>query len=154
VFSDCDGNEGYPHDVASAGLLSPYGTMGQGGSVWEWNDTLLGGSYRGLYGELFDIPYEGSGVHYLRADDRIGGTVPAAEYYGIGFRVASIGVVHGVSEQGRNHPLQGGRRNPELCGQLAPRATLCGSSVTISTMAQKHQNTNRNTILGSQLHCS
>ena len=28
-----------PADVTIAGGLSPYGTIGQGGNVWEWEET-------------------------------------------------------------------------------------------------------------------
>jgi formylglycine-generating enzyme required for sulfatase activity len=33
-----------PASVYSAGGLSPYGTMGQGGNVWEWNESAYDGS--------------------------------------------------------------------------------------------------------------
>jgi formylglycine-generating enzyme required for sulfatase activity len=33
-----------PAIVASAGGLSPYGTMGQGGNAWEWNESALDGT--------------------------------------------------------------------------------------------------------------
>jgi formylglycine-generating enzyme required for sulfatase activity len=32
-----------PADIYSAGGLSPYGTMGQGGNVWEWNESASDG---------------------------------------------------------------------------------------------------------------
>lgn len=70
---------------AYADSASPYGTFDQGGNVWEWNETLIG-SNRGLRGGSF-YGYVG----YLHADYRSYG-VPTFEYYGFGFRVASIGV--------------------------------------------------------------
>jgi len=33
-----------PADITSAGGLSAYGTMGQGGNAWEWNETAFDGS--------------------------------------------------------------------------------------------------------------
>jgi formylglycine-generating enzyme required for sulfatase activity len=50
-----------PADITSAGDLSPYGTMGQGGNVWEWMETNYSGTnnssglnrgLRGQYGLL------------------------------------------------------------------------------------------------------
>jgi hypothetical protein len=35
--------EAGPADVDNAGGLSPYGTMGQGGNMWEWNESALDG---------------------------------------------------------------------------------------------------------------
>lgn len=37
-------NAAGPADVTNAGGLSPYGTMGQGGNVLEWNETAFDGS--------------------------------------------------------------------------------------------------------------
>ncbi|NQU26237.1 MAG: formylglycine-generating enzyme family protein [Candidatus Nealsonbacteria bacterium] len=75
--------QGHPNDVDIAGVLSPYGTMGQGGNVWEWNETPIGSS-RGL---------RGGNWHYnsdtLHASYRYGYT-PTYEYYSVGFRVASV----------------------------------------------------------------
>ena len=57
--------------------------MGQGGNVWEWNETVIG-SNRGLRGGAF---VDGGGA--LRADNRIY-FAPTHENSDIGFRVASI----------------------------------------------------------------
>ena len=64
---------------------SSYGTFDQGGNVWEWHDTVISGSSRGLRGGSF-----GGGVElYLRASfSDI--DVPTAEGSGSGFRVASV----------------------------------------------------------------
>ena len=48
---------GRPANVNKAGGLSPYGTMGQGGNVWEWNETDRYGSDRGLRGGNWAIDY-------------------------------------------------------------------------------------------------
>ncbi|MGB2984977.1 MAG: SUMF1/EgtB/PvdO family nonheme iron enzyme [Phycisphaerae bacterium] len=63
---------------------SPYGTFDQGGNVWEWNEAVLHGSYRGLRG--------GSCSHYdydLHAANR-STLYPTDEYGSIGFRVAEV----------------------------------------------------------------
>ena len=62
---------------------SPYGTFDQGGNVWEWNEALLYGAFRGLRGGSFN----GSGA--LQASTRIAGD-PAVEYSYIGFRVSAV----------------------------------------------------------------
>ena len=46
-------DQGQPNSVDNAGVLSAYGTMGQGGNVWEWNETAIGSS-RGLRGGTWD----------------------------------------------------------------------------------------------------
>jgi hypothetical protein len=79
-----------PADITLAGGLSPYGTMGQGGNVWEWEeseydlDNNSAGSLRGLRGGYW---YSVSGG--LRASVRYAG-VPSYEDSLIGFRVASV----------------------------------------------------------------
>ena len=78
-------NQGHPNDMDDAGALSPYGTMGQGGNVWEWNETLIG-SYRGLRGGSFG--YSG---FYLHASSRKKLDIfPSNEGYFIGFRVSEV----------------------------------------------------------------
>ena len=79
-----------PAIVDSAGGLSPYGTMGQGGNVYEWNESAFAGTnssssearaVRG--GAWFDD------VIFLRSSFR-GSMGPAGENGSIGFRVASV----------------------------------------------------------------
>ena len=74
-----------PAAVDEAGGLSPYGTMGQDGNVWQWNETAIG-SYRGLRGGGWDINSyslassgRGNGDYYF----------PSLEDNNVGFRVAS-----------------------------------------------------------------
>ncbi len=79
-----------PAAVTNAGGLSPYGTMGQGGNVWEWNETAFDGTnssssedraVRG--GGWFDSEFG------LRSSGR-GFDVPSVEDDYIRFRVASV----------------------------------------------------------------
>jgi len=79
-----------PAIVDSAGGLSPYGTMGQGGNVFDWTESALDGinnsssegrTIRG--GFLFDA--EGG----LRSSGRGNGS-PSGEGGSLGFRVASV----------------------------------------------------------------
>ena len=62
---------------------SPYGTLDQGGNVWEWNEAIIGSS-RGLRGGSF-----GNSGDNLRASYR-GYDSPADEYGNIGFRVSEV----------------------------------------------------------------
>ncbi|MCE2812115.1 MAG: SUMF1/EgtB/PvdO family nonheme iron enzyme [Planctomycetaceae bacterium] len=84
-----------PADVDQAGGLSPYGVMGLGGNVWEWEETSAdlanssGSSFRGFRGcawvdTLLDPTDLSSSSRY--------NTIPNyVNYYsGIGFRVASL----------------------------------------------------------------
>jgi len=79
-----------PSIVDSAGGLSQYGTMGQGGNVWEWNESAFDGSNssasedRAVRGGYWSST-EGS----LRSSVRGIGD-PALELSYIGFRVASV----------------------------------------------------------------
>jgi formylglycine-generating enzyme required for sulfatase activity len=76
-----------PANVDNAGGLSPYGTMGQGGNVWQWDeaDIFGDGSSRGLRGGAFDD----SGSGRLASSYRIGDD-PTYVGNDIGFRVASV----------------------------------------------------------------
>jgi formylglycine-generating enzyme required for sulfatase activity len=64
---------------------SYYGTYDQGGNVWEWNDTVIAGSFRGLRGGSWIYLDDG-----LRSSFRNNILVPTDEADGIGFRVASV----------------------------------------------------------------
>lgn len=91
VFNDNNPNL-LPNDITNVGVLSPYGTAGQGGNVYEWNETdadagpvvngpssdpriLRGGYWQGGFGNL----------HATVAS----GVTPALESNQFGFRVAS-----------------------------------------------------------------
>ena len=79
-----------PAIVDSAGGLSPYGTMGQGGNVYEWNESAFDGTNssasenRAVRGGSWSL----SEVN-LRSSYR-GSDVPSDEMFLIGFRVASV----------------------------------------------------------------
>jgi len=79
-----------PAIVDSAGGLSPYGTMGQGGNVFEWNESALDGAnsssseYRAIRGGSWT-----SDESWLRSSTRYDGG-PDFEGYSFGFRVASV----------------------------------------------------------------
>jgi hypothetical protein len=90
VFYDGDFNA-QPNDITNVGLLSPYGTAGQGGNVYEWEESsfdLLNNSSSSRRG------YRGgnwiNGSDYLPATNRFNGLFPSLEFFLIGFRVASI----------------------------------------------------------------
>jgi formylglycine-generating enzyme required for sulfatase activity len=81
-----------PADITSAGGLSAYGTMGQGGNVWEWNETALDGVYNTvgepleMRGGSWDI-----GSDYLPAFYRNYYVDPAIDgNNSYGFRVAVV----------------------------------------------------------------
>jgi formylglycine-generating enzyme required for sulfatase activity len=76
-----------PAEITQAGGLSPYGTMAQGGNVWEWEETEIvnaGSSWRGWRGGdwLF-------GDFTLSSSFRFSNP-PGIEQDSTGFRVASI----------------------------------------------------------------
>ncbi|MCH7813641.1 MAG: SUMF1/EgtB/PvdO family nonheme iron enzyme, partial [Planctomycetes bacterium] len=80
------GAVGHTSSVGSYGHApSPYGTFDQGGNVWEWNETLIFGSRRGVRGGSF-----GSVEEHLHAAFRSNLDVPSAAYNGVGFRVALV----------------------------------------------------------------
>ena len=80
-----------PADITNAGSLSPYGTMGQGGNVWEWNET----AYDGSNNSASEKRERRGGSWYfvdsisLDASNRGNGDPANGNVY-IGFRVASV----------------------------------------------------------------
>lgn len=83
---------GAPADITQAGGLSPHGTMGQGGNVWEFEETshdLLNNSVlssRGIRGGGWLFPAS----EYMSTSWRHDSKRPfAQEYDNVGFRVAS-----------------------------------------------------------------
>jgi formylglycine-generating enzyme len=80
---------GYPYyrtEVgAFAGSPGPYGTFDQGGNVFQWIDTAIYGSTRGVFGGSFPNP-----VSLLGASGYRHVYWPTGEFSDDGFRVASI----------------------------------------------------------------
>jgi len=79
-----------PSGVDVAGGLSPYGTMGQGGNVWEWNESAFDGDNSS---SSEDRAIRGGGWFYseffLRSSGRFN-FAPKSESSDVGFRVASV----------------------------------------------------------------
>jgi hypothetical protein len=79
-----------PSDVQISGGDSAYGTMGQGGNVWEWTESASDGSndsaseYRSLRGGFWN-----SNESNLRSSSR-NYNAPSVTDYSVGFRVASV----------------------------------------------------------------
>lgn len=89
-------NQVEPADITSAGGLSPYGTMAQGGNAWEWNETeydLLNNSptsARILAGGSWGSFYDYGGVSLGASSYTINGNPGGQGFFPTGFRVASI----------------------------------------------------------------
>jgi len=84
-----DGQSG-PADITLAGGESHYGTVGQNGNVWEWQESAFTApndsatENRGIRGGAWDGPEIS-----LRSSDRIGNS-PTFQFDDSGFRVASV----------------------------------------------------------------
>jgi formylglycine-generating enzyme required for sulfatase activity len=63
---------------------SPYGTFDQAGNLWEWNETAVTSSYRGMIGGGFETSSVG-----LQASNPYNRDYPEFEGYYLGFRVAA-----------------------------------------------------------------
>jgi hypothetical protein len=79
-----------PPDITQAGGLSAYGTMGQNGNVWEWQESALDG-INNSSSEDRTI----RGGNWLNAEDGLRSSLhnfssPSASVSSIGFRVASV----------------------------------------------------------------
>jgi formylglycine-generating enzyme required for sulfatase activity len=83
--ANCNGAVGASTDVGAYSLSdSPYGTYDQGGNVWEWNEQIVSGSYRGIRGGSWLNDGSALAASYPLIDN------PAGEIFNVGFRVASI----------------------------------------------------------------
>ncbi len=93
--ADCNYINGDLVDVGSyTGATSPVGTFDQGGSVGEWNDTIMGTQYRGMRGGSMV-----GGPGDLAASFRYA-NLPGSWFYNGGFRVASPAFGSGVPSLG------------------------------------------------------
>jgi formylglycine-generating enzyme required for sulfatase activity len=90
VFYDGASNSG-PNDIMNVGLLSPYGTFGQGGNVAEWHETA--------FDQVNNFPSEqrtqqggawGSLANVLAGSHTGVGTTPTHESEAIGLRIARV----------------------------------------------------------------
>jgi formylglycine-generating enzyme required for sulfatase activity len=86
VNSNYNGAIGSPWDIITNGTQEQNGTFDMMGNVWEWNETLIDGSYRVLRGGSY-----GSYDFDLRSSYR-GSDIADPDYEGnfLGFRVASV----------------------------------------------------------------
>ena len=81
-----------PADITNAGGLSPYGTMGQGGNVWEWNESAFDGSNNtaGENRELRGGSWGSAGVGLSASNRNNLNPANSNSDNGLGFRVASV----------------------------------------------------------------
>ena len=83
-----DNSVGTVTDVGSYDNDSYYGTYDQSGNVYEWNETLIAGAYRGFRGGSFGCG-PNLGLNHLSANSCSVPTDSTTESYDIGFRVAA-----------------------------------------------------------------
>ncbi|MEQ9380023.1 MAG: hypothetical protein RJP95_04115, partial [Pirellulales bacterium] len=84
--ADWNSQNGNVTTVGSAGPLSEsfYGTSDQGGNVWEWNESLESGLFRGLRGSSFN-----GLADFLSASFPFSNN-PTSLDFSVGFRVATV----------------------------------------------------------------
>ena len=80
-----------PASVYAAGGLSSYGTMGQGGNVWGWEESAYSGANTDPYGDRgFRGGEWGSPSYELQSSSRYHYAPPDWVATGVGFRVAAV----------------------------------------------------------------
>ena len=86
------GYQSGPADITSAGGLSAYGTMGQGGNVWEWNETAYDGinNTAGESREMRGGAWGSSILNSVGASNQSYFLPNEGNVDGWGFRVASV----------------------------------------------------------------
>jgi formylglycine-generating enzyme required for sulfatase activity len=83
-------NQGSPNAVTNVGLASAYGTMGQNGNVWEWQESAFTApNDSSSEGRAFRGGFWGGPEGFLRSSLR-GSLPPTTSNSNIGFRVASV----------------------------------------------------------------
>jgi hypothetical protein len=90
VFND-GGNNAGPNDITNVGVLSAFGTVGQGGNVWEWEETAFD-RINDQANEQRRIPGGswGTGHTVMHASNTLIGIGPLFVSNSVGIRIASV----------------------------------------------------------------
>jgi hypothetical protein len=120
VFFDGGGIESQPNDIFNVGLFSPFGTLGQGGNVREFQETAIdrindvADEHRGAVGGRMNDSFS-----VLAAFNAPEGRAPLAESPIVGFRIGSI-----VPEPGTIWILGSGFVGPLFCRKRRGHVTV------------------------------
>ena len=127
----------YLVDVNMAGSESPYGTVGQGGNVWEWLESAYDGinddraEGRALHGGSW---YELSSGGYLLAKYRYGPISAGADNFNIGFRIAAVVPAFPIGVAGGD--LTGLYPAPSIRAGAVTTAKIAAGAVTLDKLAE------------------
>ena len=125
-----------PADITNSGGLSAWGTMGQGGNAFEWNETAYDGvnDTAGENVEMRGGEWYGGSESYLASSQRYD-VPPSADAIYLGFRVAYI------PQEVETAYFQAGFNS----GRTAGRADVTGSPATYSLYTATQYNANFST---------